>query len=88
MNVMELLSRLRTVQYHAAVYDELASYLQKCLEEGIEIPVDIEDGRVPEESILEVKGQLASRKAAILEKLELVELAEVSGVDSEDFSIL
>tara|TARA_R110002126_G_scaffold52672_11_gene142993 strand:- start:2749 stop:3015 length:267 start_codon:yes stop_codon:yes gene_type:complete len=87
MNLLEMLEKLRDVQYQAAVYDELATYLQKCLDEDIEIPVDIEDGRVPEESVRAVLQQLADRRASLLDKLELAEAAEVTGVKSADFSI-
>ena len=87
MNIHELMQTLNTVQYRAAVVEELISHLQRCIDEDIEIPIDIEDGRVPPDVILEMKEQLGKQRDALLSKLELAEKAEVTGVSSEDFDI-
>ena len=85
MKLMDLLEKLNGVQYHAAVYDELIAYLQKCLDECIEIPVDVADGHVPEDYILDVLSQLKDTRSQIIEKLNLAEEVEVTGVEDEDF---
>lgn len=87
MNVYELLAQLKRVQYQAAVVDEMSSYLQKLLDDDTEIPVDIEDGRVPNAIILEMIASLGEQRDTLLQKLEIAEQAEVTGVSSQDFNI-
>jgi NACalpha-BTF3-like transcription factor len=88
MKLAELLERLNGVQFQAAVYDELIAHLQKCLDDGVEIPVDIADGYVPEDDIKAVMAQLRMSRDKMIEKLDLAEEVEVTGVGHEDFAIV
>lgn len=87
MKLYELQELINGVQYQAAVYEELISHLNKCLDEGIEIPVDIEEGVVPEDAIREVISQMKSQRDTLIQKLELAEDVEVTGVDAKDFAL-
>jgi len=87
MKLFELQELLNGVQYRAAVYDELVALLQKSLDEGLEVPVDIGDGVVPESYIQEVISELKARRGALLQKLELADAVEVTGVDEQDFAV-
>lgn len=87
MKLFELQELLNGVQYRAAVYDELVAFLQKSLDEGLEVPVDIGEGVVPESHIHEVISELKARRSALLQKLELADAVEVTGVDEQDFAV-
>jgi hypothetical protein len=56
VKLKDVMSDLREHELHAAVYDELISFLARAVEEKLEIPTSTEDGVVPLE-IAELVGQ-------------------------------
>ena len=81
------MQKLDDIQYYAAVYDELVAHLQRCLEEGTEIPVDIKEGVVPGDCILAVLSRLKGDRDKLIEKLVLADEVEVTGVGHKDFAL-
>ena len=49
------------------------------------MPFSIEEGRVPDESVRVVINQLQACYDALIDKLDVVDKAEVTGVGHEDF---
>ena len=84
MNLGVLLARLLQIQLQAAVWEELVAHLRKAEEGELEIPVDLEDGRVPLEEIEAVRKVVEQKWQSLLEKLEAAEEVEVPGVELDD----
>ncbi len=84
MNLGVLLARLQQIQLQAAVWEELVAHLRKAEEGELEIPVDLEDGRVPLEEIEAVRKVVEQKWQSLLEKLEAAEEVEVPGVELDD----
>ena len=84
MNLGALLVRLQQIQNQAAVWEELVVYLRKAEDGEIEIPVDLDDGKVPTEEIAAVRAVVEQKWQSLLEKLEAAEEVEVPGVELDD----
>jgi hypothetical protein len=87
MKLYELQSLVDGVQCKAAVYDEIASFLTRAIDEGLDIPVDVGDGSVPVDYVEAVLKDICATRDALIQKLELVDDVEVRGVTAKDFSL-
>jgi hypothetical protein len=62
MKLKDVIADLREHELHAAVYDELISFLAKARDDELEIPTATEDGVVPLEVVDLVGQELESRR--------------------------
>jgi len=74
MNVEQAVKRIRVCQNHVAVYDELLSYLQSALDDGLEIPTSTQDENVPVDVVVAVMERLVDERA--VHELEITHLGE------------
>ena len=85
MRLKEILADLREHELHAAVYDELISFLARAVEENLEIPTSTEDGAVPLEIVELVGVELESRRdyyRSMIEEAGNMEVVSPAAVDA------